>query len=819
MGESLSLTYEEAVARAELLAVERYDLEFDLTGLLGGDELWTISTIRFSCRTPGAETFVECLGEIQEASLNGRALDGGFPPGGRLALSGLQADNVLTVRSVQRDTGSGRGVHRAVDAQDQSVYVWTSFEPDDARVAFACFDQPDLKAVFGIEVVAPAEWTVVSNSGRAEVTDAGEHRRWAFPDTPVLSTYLPVLNAGPLHEIRAEADGYDLGLYARATLASQLEREAPEIFDLTRRGLEFYGRQFGLAFPQQRYDQVFMPEFAGAMENYGCITYTDSLLYREAPSYAERELRAMVVLHEMAHMWFGDLVTMRWWDDLWLNESFAQWACTWCATAATEFTDIWAGTLVGDKLQAYAADRAPTTHPIRQPIPDTAAAAASFDNITYPKGAAVLKQLVAYVGEDSFVAALKTYFARYAWQNTTLEDLVREIEQASGLDLGEWVSGWLETSGVDRLTLQRADQVLSVLAESPGSRAPLPHRLDVGAYVEDAGALTLRETLAVQVDGEVTEVGAVEPAALLLVNDGDLTYASVRPDEESLSRLVASGGRLPTALGRSLAVATVWDLVFVGELPAVDLVRCVREVLPHEDADSVIEPVLQLAVEAADFWSPPEQREGLLSDLADLSISLADQPSRQLAAVRALARTATSPAQLEELQRRAGTTDLRWRRLTRLAELDALADEEVERLLAEDRNPESWASAEIARAAAPRTAAKQWAWDQAVGRRRVPVSMMGRMGAAFWRPGQSELLEPFAQAYLDALPAMGSSGMTWAMSLTGNMFPKAGADEQLADRLEQAAAGPDVTVLVAKRVLERLDRLRRMLIGRRAGSA
>ena len=319
MGESLSLTYEEAVARAELVVVERYDLEFDLTGLLTGDELRTTSTVRFSGRTPGAETFVECLGEIEEASLNGRALDAGIPPGGRLALSGLQPDNVLTVRSVQRDTGSGRGVHRAVDAQDQSVYVWTSFEPDDARVAFACFDQPDLKAVFGIEVVAPAEWTVVSNSGRAEVTDAGEHRRWAFPDTPVLSTYLPVLNAGPLHEIRAEADGYDLGLYARATLASQLEREAPEIFDLTRRGLEFYGRQFGLAFPQQRYDQVFMPEFAGAMENYGCITYTDSLLYREAPSYAERELRAMVVLHEMAHMWFGDLVTMRWWDDLWLN--------------------------------------------------------------------------------------------------------------------------------------------------------------------------------------------------------------------------------------------------------------------------------------------------------------------------------------------------------------------------------------------------------------------------------------------------------------------------------------------------------------------
>ena len=293
--------------------------------------------------------------------------------------------------------------------------------------------------------------------GGATITAADGARRWTFADTPRLSTYVPVVNAGPFVELRSTRDGYDLGLFARRSLAPMLQRDAEELFDLTSKGLAFYGEQFAMAFPEPRYDQVFVPEFGGAMENYGCITWSDVFIFRDPPSYADREERALVLLHEMAHMWFGDMVTMRWWDDLWLNESFAEWACAWSAVRCTEFTDMWAQMLATEKQDAYAADAAPTTHPIRQELVDVATAAASFDAITYPKGAAVLKQLVAFVGEDSFLEGLRSYFAKYAWGNTTLDDLIAEIETASGRDLADWVEGWLETAGTDRLTLELQD--------------------------------------------------------------------------------------------------------------------------------------------------------------------------------------------------------------------------------------------------------------------------------------------------------------------------------------------------------------------------
>ena len=422
----------------------------------------------FSATAPGATTFVDCLGDVEEAVLNGTSLPPGPPPGGRLELPDLATENVLVVRSVQRRTDEGQGVNRSVDPSDDQVYVWMSFEPDDARMVFACFDQPDLKAVFGITVHVPEQWLVTSNTGNAAITSSDGVSTWTYADTPPMSTYVTVVNAGPFVELRSTRDGYDLGLYARRSLAPMLDRDAEELFDLTAKGLAFYGEQFDLPFPQQRYDQVFVPDMGGAMENYGCVTWSDSYIYRDPPSYAEREFRALVLLHEMAHMWFGDIVTMRWWDDLWLNESFAEWACEWSGGACTEFVDMRAGVLATEKQDAYAADSAPTTHPIRQALADVAAAAATFDNITYPKGAAVLKQLVAFVGEEVFVAGLRSYFRKHAWGNTVLEDLIAELAQASGRDLSGWVEGWLETSGTDRLTLERQDGEVTLVATSPG---------------------------------------------------------------------------------------------------------------------------------------------------------------------------------------------------------------------------------------------------------------------------------------------------------------------------------------------------------------
>ena len=385
------------------------------------------------------------------------------------------------------------------------------------------------------------------------------------------------------------------------------------------------------------------------MENYGCVTWSDAFIYRDPPSYADREERALVLLHEMAHMWFGDMVTMRWWDDLWLNESFAEWACGWSAVGCTEFTNMWAAMLATDKQDAYAADAAPTTHPIRQQLVDVATAAASFDDITYPKGAAVLKQLVAFVGEDTFVSGLRSYFRKHAWGNTTLDDLIAELASASGRDLSGWVEGWLETSGTDRLTLERQEGGLTLVATPPDGRAPLPHRLQIGGYAARSEGLTLVETLSVEVAGERTRVDGGTNADLLLVNDEDLTFATVRTDPDSLEILLSRGGELPTAVGRTLALTTAWGLLYDGELTAQQFVDCGVGVLTHETADSVIEPLLGRLVDAADHWAPAAARDRLLSRVGDLCISLADEPGRRVAALRGLAQSATTAVQLEAL--------------------------------------------------------------------------------------------------------------------------------------------------------------------------
>ena len=813
-----SLTQDEAQERAALIDVDRYDLEFDLVGLKDGEALRVTSRITFSAKTAGATTFVDCLAEVEEATLNGRPLATGPPAQGRLELPDLRLDNVLVVQSVQRRTDAGQGVHRSVDPSDDEVYVWTSFEPDDARVVFACFDQPDLKAVFGISVRAPERWSVTSNmGGTAVVTAQDGPRRWSFADSPQLSTYVPVVNAGPFVELRSTRDGYDLGLYARRSLAPMLERDAEELFDLTAKGLAFYGEQFAMPFPQPRYDQVFVPEYGGAMENYGCITWSDAFIYRDPPSYADRELRALVLLHEMAHMWFGDMVTMRWWDDLWLNESFAEWACGWSAVNCTEFTNMWAAMLATDKQNAYAADAAPTTHPIRQQLVDVATAAASFDDITYPKGAAVLKQLVAFVGEDTFVSGLRSYFRKHAWGNTTLDDLIKELASASGRDLSGWVEGWLETSGTDRLTLERQEGGLTLVATPPDGRSPLPHRLQIGGYAIRGEGLTLVETLSVEVAGERTQVDGGTSADLLLVNDEDLTFATVRTDPDSLEFLLSRGGELPTAVGRTLAFTTAWGLLYDGELTAGQFVDCGVGVLTHETADSVIEPLLGRLIEAADHWAPPAVRDSLLSRVADLCISLADKPGRRVAALRGLAQSATTAVQLEALATHATDPDLRWRRLIRLAELDQLDESEVESLLSEDPNPDAWVNALRARTARPAAEAKALAWQAVMVDRRVPQDVLGRVGRSFWRPGQEELLTPYAEKFLESLPELGDAGMLFALILSRGFYPAVGGEDQFLDRLGVAAGEDGVSPIVRQNVRELNDRRRRREAARARG--
>ena len=803
-----SLTRTEAEHRAALLTVERYDVDVDLTALPDGPEVRCVSTVTFTCHEPGAESFVDCAAEVVGATLNGAALT---PSGdGRIPLPALAGHNVLRVESVQADTTAGEGVHKAVDPADGEVYVWMSFEPDEARFVWACFDQPDLKAPHAFTVTAPAAWTVTSNSGEARIEELGTARRWTFPDTPPLSVYNTVVNAGPFHEIRREAGGHDLGLYARRSLAEVLDRDADEIFTLTRQGLAFYGEAFAMPFPQRRYDQVFVPEFGGAMENYGCVTWSDAFLRRAAPTPAERELFAKVLLHEMAHMWFGNIVTMRWWDDLWLNEAFAEFACHWAAERATRYSDAWAGHLVGNKLKAYLADQGPASHPIHQPIHDVAQAASIFDNITYPKGASVLQQLMTYVGEESFRAGMAAYFARHAWGNTTLQDLIDSLGKASGRDLDGWRAAWLATAGTDRFSLERDGETVTLVADG----TPRPQVLAVGAYARDGQALERRALVRIEVTRPRTPVVGLPLAPdVLLINDDDLTFATVRPDPTTRDTLFRTAAGLPTALSRGVAAATVWDMLTTGEATAVEAGQCITAVLAAETSDAVIEPYLTLAANIAELWAPPGERAALTAAVARTCRDLAADPGRRQVALRGLARTATTAEDLAWLREQAGDdVDLHWRALVRSAELGGDVSSEAVLLQERDPDPDAWIRVLTVRAAVPDAAAKAEVWQKLAVERAVPVSAVGQVAAAFWRPAQDDLLSPYTQRYLEVIPHLHQGGMILAAVYTSQLFSPHAIDSGYIETAQQMAdkAAP----VVRNTLLERSDMVRRMLHSR-----
>jgi aminopeptidase N len=802
-----SLTQAEAERRAALVAVDRYDVAVDLTDLPTGPRVRCVSTVTFTTREPGAATFVDCAAEVVSATLNeiplGPAVDG------RIALPDLAERNVLRVESVQDNTTRGQGVHKAVDPVDKEVYLWMSFEPDEARYVFACFDQPDLKAPHAFTVDAPEGWTVTSNGGEPTVTSLGSARRWTYADTPPLSTYNTVINAGPFHQIRRPTGRHDLGIYARRSLASLLERDADEIFRLTEQGLDFFADVFGMPFPQRVYDQVFMPEFGGAMENYGCVTWTDSVLRRTTPTPAEREFFAKVLLHEMAHMWFGNIVTMRWWDDLWLNEAFAEFAATWAAARATAYTDAWAGHLAGRKLTAYLVDQGPTSHPIYQPINDVAQAASMFDAITYPKGASALRQLMEYVGEQTFSEGMTAYFARHAWGNTTLRDLVDALAAASGRDLDAWRAAWLETAGTDRLSLEPDGDGLTLTAKGPNGR-PRPHVLAVGAYRRDGDGLRRTALVEVEVSGPRTALDLPPGSDMYLINDEDLTFATAKPDARSRDALLANAAALPTVISRGVAVATVWDLLVTGEASAAEVVRCLTAVLTVETADSVIEPYLYLASEVADLWSPDAQRADLLAAVAATCRDLARRPDRRQVALRTFGRTAADLDQVAWLAAQAGDDmDLRWRALIRQAELGGDTAAERLDLRERDPDPDAWVRELSVRAATPDADEKAAVWHSLAVERVTPVTSVVLVAAAFWRRGQADVLRPFTERYLELLPDLDKGGMIQAANYTYNLFPPVAVDEDYLKRAEAASA--QSIPVVRKTLRERADVIRRML--------
>jgi aminopeptidase N len=810
MTDTASLTREEAAERATLLDIERYDVHIDLRGLYDGGLWVATSTVSFRCRQPGASTFVDCIGDISSVTLNGEPLDPATAERGRIPLPDLRSDNVLVVSHTQSDTGSGTAILKTVDPLDKLVYVWSTFEPDRARYAFACFDQPDLKAPHGFVVDAHESWTVTSNSGPDQVEDlddeAGGGRRWTFGDTPKLSTYVTVVNAGPFHEIRSTRGGYDLGLFCRQSLRQFLERDAEELFTLTDQGLSFFGERFGQSFAQERYDQVFVPNMGGAMENWGSVTWTDSVLYRSTPTYGQRAVRAQILLHEMAHMWFGDLVTMHWWDDLWLNEAFASWASNWAGVNATEFTDEWATFLAGEKMQGYRQDLSPATHPIRGDVPDVAQAMANFDAITYTKGASVLKQLMAFVGEDEFVEGLRSYFADHAWGNTVLDDLMSAVGTAAGRDLSGWTVAWLDRAGTDVLRLEDG----AITAASPDEDDPRPHQIEIGSYAVSPDGLTLVATTSVETSGTSTAVDLPE-ADLHLLNATDHTFAAVRPDPASVRVLLERAADLPKAVDRAQAVVTGFQMLLDGELPADDLFDCVLDVLTREKSPAVVEPLLNVALEIAQRWVRADRISASLGRLAEVAARLAEDPDQTTPALRTLAASASSPEHLARLDEAAESdVDLAWRVATRRAALGQYDEESVESLLARDPDPDAGFRALTVRTARPHGEAKDEAWGELFEKRNIPGGpMLGAMIRAFWQPQQEDVLLPYAGRFLDEIPRLAGGGMLAVFGLMFGMFPQVG-DDAFVQRAEGMAADPQCDPTVRAALLIGTDTLARM---------
>ncbi|MGY0390799.1 aminopeptidase N [Nocardioides sp. WG-D5] len=791
-----SLTQEEAAARAASITVERYDISLDMTGLLDGETLSSVSTITFSA-TPGSSTFVDCVAEVSAATLNGTDLDLTTISGGRIPLEDLAETNTLVVSASQSNTASSEGALRTVDPSDGNVYVWTSFEPDDARRLWACFDQPDLKAVHAFTVTAPEQWTVLSNSAPSDVSEAtAGARTWVFEDTPPLSTYVVVVNAGPFVEVRAERGGYDLGLYARQSLASQLERDREEILDVTEHGLAWFGSKFAMPFPQTRYDQIFVPDMGGAMENWGAVTHSDVFLFRTTPTHADRTERTNVILHEMAHMWFGDLVTMRWWDDLWLNEAFASWAAVWASAALPDYTDVWAAIALTEKKMAYDTDLTAATHPIRGVVPSVDVAMANFDAITYMKGQAVLQQLHAYIGEEAYLAGLQAYFAEHAYGNTVLDDLMGAFGAAAGKDLSAWTTAWLDHAGTDVITL--ADGKVSVTSADGTVR---PHRLDIASY-DDSGALLA--TTPVTVEGEPVAVSLPDGAAHL-VNATDVTFAAVRSDEASEAWLGRNAGILPDAVARAVAVNSAWSAMFRGEIGGPEVVSRVVSVLERERNPQVTGEFLGMAVTAAELWTAPERVAEQRALVAGAAATLAEDPANRDTALRVVASHASTPEQVALAEAGAAEdVQVAWRLLGRRAELGDYDAEAVTALQARDPDPESWVSALAVRTAQPLAEAKEEAWQVTMVERRLPrTDSAYGLSSAFWRPGQDEILAPYAQRYLEAVAAIRGGGLL-SYGLQLRFYPTR-AGEDVAEAARAACEGETLVPFVRQTVIRLAD--------------
>ncbi|MFF0224399.1 aminopeptidase N [Streptomyces sp. NPDC004629] len=852
-----NLTREEAQQRAKLLTVDSYEVDLDLSGAQsGGGTYRSVTTVRFDVAEQGAESFIDLVAPtVHEVTLNGDPLDPAEVfADSRIALPGLLTGrNVLRVVADCAYTNTGEGLHRFVDPVDEQAYLYTQFEVPDARRVFASFEQPDLKATFQFTVKAPTGWTVISNSPTPEPKDDV----WVFAPTPRISTYITALIAGPYHSVHSmyEKDGRSvpLGIYCRPSLAEFLDSDA--IFEVTRQGFEWFQEKFDYAYPFEKYDQLFVPEFnAGAMENAGAVTIRDQYVFRSKVTDAAYEMRAETILHELAHMWFGDLVTMEWWNDLWLNESFATYTSIACQAHAPDsrWPHAWTTFANSMKTWAYRQDQLPSTHPIMAEIRDLDDVLVNFDGITYAKGASVLKQLVAYVGMDEFFTGVQAYFKRHAYGNTRLSDLLGALEETSGRDLKTWSKKWLETAGINILRPEietDADGVITSFAirqEAPalpagakGEPTLRPHRIAVGLYELDeaSGKLVRDDRIELDVDGALTAVpqltGRRRPAVILL-NDDDLSYAKVRLDEASLAFVTDRLGDFASSLPRALCWASAWDMTRDAELATRDYLSLVLSGIGKESDIGVVQSLQRQVKLAIEQYADPAAREALLTRWTDATLahlrSAAPGSDHQLAWARAFAATARTPEQLDLLESLldgthtveglAVDTDLRWAFVERLAAVGRFDEAEIAGEYERDRTAAGERHAATARAARPTPEAKAEAWESVIGSDKLPNAVQEAVIGGFVQSDQRELLAPYTERYFEVVKDIWASrSHEMAQQIAVGFYPSIQVSEETLRRTDAWLASAEPNAALRRLVSESRAGVQRALNAQAADAA
>jgi aminopeptidase N len=849
-----NLTREEARARAALLRVESYDVDLDLTASERRSEKLFGSTtvVRFTCSQPGASTFADLVGAtVHEVTLNGRPLDPSTVyQDSRIQLDDLAGQNELRVVADCTYSRTGEGLHRFVDPADGRVYTYTQFEVPDARRVYTTFEQPDLKATFRFTVTAPAHWKVVSNAPTPDPVDAGDGvATWRFPATERISTYITALVAGEYHEHRDSHVGrhgeISLGHYCRQSMKDHLDTD--ELLEITKQGFAFFEEAFDYAYPFHKYDQLYVPEYnMGAMENAGCVTFRDELLPRSRQTRAFYEQRANTILHEMAHMWFGDLVTMRWWDDLWLNESFAEWASHHASVQATKYDEAWTGFTNARKNWAYRQDQLPSTHPIAADNYDLEAVEVNFDGITYAKGASALKQLVAWVGEKDFLTGLRAYFKRHEFANSELGDLLGALEEASGRDLKAWAQEWLQTAGVNTLRPEFEvgdDGSFTSFAVRQAALPEFPtirrHRIGIGLYDRVDDRLVRRTSIETDVQGELTEVpdlvGRRRPD-LVLLNDGDLTYAKIRLDERSLRTVVDNIDTLEDSLARALCWGAAWDMTRDAEMSATDFVALVLRGVGSETDLTAVGRLPGYAKLAVDRYSSPDTRPQLQAaweqGVRRLLETAEPGSDHQLSFARAYAAAARSDEALDHLEGLldgsvtlnglAVDTDLRWTLVTALAARGRADRARVEQELERDNTISGQEHAAAALATIPTAESKERAWNDAVVRDDVPNETQRSIALAFHVDSQDDVLEPYLEKYLEvAAHVWEDKGVQRASVVLEYLFPRALSTPQTRDRVQAWLDSADANPAAKRYVREGLADIERALAAQAkdAGSA